>query len=180
MLNSPLNASGDTLGTTITITTQTLDTHQRGIRSHTCLRRARAIATHRACAMRAMTLVVHGVVIVVKYIVTMIWEIGSAFPKVVGQVDMVVVDTRVDDSDYNTFARIAQFPHLIGTYLGDILSDFARGRGRLRFFAIRNPVMLHGKTDDFNVVATSEVLDGRFCGIEIQGIRHPQNGGFRH
>ena len=110
----------------------------------------------------------------------MMREIGSAFPQVVSQVDMVVVDTRVDDGDYNTFARIAQFPYLIGTYLGDILSDFACGRGRLRFFAIRNPIMLHGKTDDFNVVATGKVLDGRFCSIEIQGICHPQNGGFRH
>ena len=173
MLHRPLNAFGDALGTTVAATIQTFDTHQRGIGSHTRLGSARAITANCTRAMRAMTHIIYGVVVVVIHIVAVIRKVRATIPKVVGQVDVMVVDARVDDSHHNTFTRIAQFPNLVGMDLDDILRDFAGGHCRSGFFTIGNPVVFLGKTHDLDVVAIRQILNGRLGGIEIQGICHP-------
>ena len=125
-------------------------------------------------------MVIHRVVIVVPHIIAVMRKLRTAIPEVVSHVKVVVVDACVDDGHHNTCSRVAQLPHLVGTNLQDILRDFARGESRMRCVVLRNPVIFFCKADDFNVVATSKVLDGRFRCIEIHGIRHPQNGGLRH
>ena len=123
--------------------------------------------------MRAMAHIVYGVVVVVIHIVAVIRKVGSAVPKMVGQVDVIIVDTRVDDSHHNTLTCIAQFPYLVGMDLDDILRDFAGGHCGSGFLSIGNPVVFPSKTNDFDVVAIRQILNGRLGGIEIQGICHP-------
>ena len=125
--------------------------------------------------MRAMTHIIYGVVVVVIHIVAVIRKVRATIPKVVGQVDVMVVDARVDDSHHNTFTRIAQFPNLVGMDLDDILRDFAGSHCGSGFLSIGNPVVFPSKTNDFDVVAIRQILNGRLGGIEIQGIGHPQD-----
>ena len=176
MLNSPLDTIGDVFGATVTTGVQAFDTHQRGIRRHARLRGTMAVATHRARAVRAVAVVVHRVVVVVINIETMMRKLRSTIPKVLGKVDMVVVDTRVDDGHHDALARVAQIPHLVGTHLDDVLRDFARGRSRTCFFAIGDPVAFDGIANHLNVIALRKALNCHLVGLEAQGVGHPKDG----
>ena len=140
------------------------------------MRASSAIAQHRSCAMRSVALVVHGVVVVVVNIVAVIRELGAPVPEVVGHVEVVVVDTRIDNGHHNAFAREAHLPHLGGTHLDDILRDFARGRCRLGLFAIRKPVAFNGIANHLDIITLRQILDSCLVGIQTQCVGHPKDG----
>ena len=56
--------------------------------------------------MGAVLKVIHRVVVVVEDIVAMMRELRATVPKVVGKVEMVVVDTRVDDGHHHALACV--------------------------------------------------------------------------
>ena len=70
--------------------------------------------------MCSMTVVVNGVVVVVVDIIAMIREIRATVPKVVSKVEVIVVDTRVDDGHHHALACVTLVPHLVSIHLGDI------------------------------------------------------------
>ena len=91
----------------ITLCTQNLDSHDFGTWSDTCLRASIALTRDDSGGMRAMTLVVHGVVVLVENVIAVVRELAASVPHAVGDVDMVVVDASVDESDDDAVACIA-------------------------------------------------------------------------
>ena len=130
MLHGPLDAFADALCATIASSIQAFDAHQRGIGSHTRLSACRSVTQHGSRTVRTVTVVVHWVVVVVLHIVAMVRKLGTAVPKMVGHIHVVVVDTRIDDSHHNAFTCVSQVPHLIGANLNDILRDLTRNTDR--------------------------------------------------
>ena len=106
----------------------------------------------------------------------MMREFCSTVPEVVGHIQVVVVDTRIDDGHHNAFTRVAQVPHLVGTDLGDVWGNLARGRGGSSLFPIGNPIALNVITDDLDIVATRQIGDGRLIGRKAQSVSHPKDG----
>ena len=175
MPDGPLDTRRNGIGTATALRVQAFDTHQRGIGSHARLRSTVAIAANRTRTVRAVAMVVHGVIVVVINVVAVVREFRSAVPQVLGKVDMVVVDTRVDDGHHDALSRVAQIPHLVGTNLGDVRRDFARVRSGTSLFAIRDPVTFDGIANHVNVIALRKALDGSLVGLEAQGVGHPED-----
>ena len=135
----------------------------------------RAIATQNTCTVRTMTIIVHGVVVMVVNVEAMVRKCVATIPKVVSHVHMTVIDTRIDERHHDTFTLIPQVPNLVGTNLKDIRRDFAHGSRLTSHITFRNTIVLHGKADDGNVVTKGYRLNSRLSGIEVQGIGHPQD-----
>ena len=57
--------------------------------------------------MGAVTLVVHGVKVLIENVIAVVRKLAAAVPHAVGNVDMVVVDARVDEADDDAVARVA-------------------------------------------------------------------------
>ena len=67
-----------------------------------------------------MAMVVNGVVVSVVDVIAVVGKFRTAVPKVVGKVEVVVVDAGVDDGHHHALSRVAQVPYLVGIHLGDI------------------------------------------------------------
>ena len=70
--------------------------------------------------MRPMAMVVYGVVVVVIDIIAMMGKFRATVPKMVGKVEVVVVDTSVNNGYHYALACVAQAPNLVGVHLCDI------------------------------------------------------------
>ena len=114
--------------------------------------------------MCTMAIIIHRVVVVAVKIPAMIREGLAAVPKVVLQVQMVVVDATIDDSHHYTLTGIAHVPHLVGLHLDDIGRDIARGLGRSRGLVFRNHTHPLVKADGFDILTLGQCLDGLFVG----------------
>ena len=75
------------------------DTHQSCIRSHACFGSGGAVAAYSSCTVCSVTELIHRVVVVFVCVITVMWELCAAVPEVVGEVNVVVVDARVDDGN---------------------------------------------------------------------------------
>ena len=176
MFHSPLNAGGNCISTTVTAGIQALDAHQSGIGSHACLRARRTVAADRTRAVRAVTVVVHGVVVVVLHVVTVMRELGTTVPEMIGQVEVVVVNTRINHGHHNPFARIAQGPHLIGLDLRHVRGDFTRSGSGLGHFAIWNPIAFDSIAYHLNIRTSGKVLHCCFSSRKRESVGHPKYG----
>ena len=74
--------------------------------------------------MRPMAFVIHRVIIIVDYIVSMMRECISTIPQMVGQILMVIVDTRINDSNHYTGTSVTLRPNFFSVHLCDIRRDF--------------------------------------------------------
>ena len=72
--------------------------------------------------MRAVTVVVNRVIVVVVNIVAMMRKLVTTVPKMVGHVHMPIIDTRINKCHNNPFALITLVPNLVGTHLNHIYS----------------------------------------------------------
>ena len=84
-----------------------LNTHQCDIRGYTCLLASATIAAYRTSTMRAVTVSIHGVIIIVINIPTMIGEFRAAVPEMADKVEVVIVDTGIDNCHHHALASIA-------------------------------------------------------------------------
>ena len=102
--------------------------------------------------MCSVSHVIHRVVVVVVNIIAMMRKLVATVPKMVGQVDMLVIDTRVDDSYHDALSTIAQLPNLIGAHLKHIWRNLTC-RGGWFDGVVTQAVMLLVETDYGNVIA---------------------------
>ena len=175
MFHGPLHGVANCGNRPIATAVKDFHAHQFGIRGYSGLCARRAVAAYYACTMRSVTSVIHRVVVVIDKVITVVGVFTATIPKMVGKVDVVVVDTRVEDGHHDALSRIAQIPHVIGIYLGDVVSDSPIHLGRCLFF-VKQGVSHFIITDDFYVTTHGQVVDGLFGGGEAQGIGHPQVG----
>ena len=159
MLNSPLHGVASDGCRAVAARIQHLHAHQRGIRCHACLLARSAIAAHRSGAVRAVAVVVHGVVVVVAEIETVVGIFHAAVPKVVGKVQVIVVHARVDDRHHHALTRVAQIPNLVGVHLGDVGGD-STGVARRSGLFTEQGIFLFIQTDEGNVPTHGQVVDG--------------------
>ena len=106
MINRPLYAFHHIGSVAIAVGVRTFHTHQPGLRRHTGLKTRCAITTHDARAMRAMAVLIHGIVVMVEHIVAMIGEFFATIPKMVGHIIMTVVDTRIDERHHDVLTLV--------------------------------------------------------------------------
>ena len=99
-----------------------LEGHDQRIRGNARLGACRAVAGHGAGAVGAMTVFILRIV-VVEVKVPSVVRIFLAFPHVVGKVEVVVVDARIDHRYDDALAGQAQGPHVVGIDLGDVPGD---------------------------------------------------------
>ena len=96
--------------------------------------------------MRPVPHVIHRVVVVVVNIVAMMRKLVATVPKMVGQIDVLVVYTRIDDGYHDTLSTIAQLPYLIGAHLKHIWRNLTC-RGGWFDGVVTQAVMLLVETD---------------------------------
>ena len=127
-------------GFALTVFTQNLDGHDFGSRCYARLGACRALSRQDASGMGAVTVVVHGVVVLIEDVVAVVREGAAAVPHAVGDVNVVVVDARVDVADDDAVARIARAvvaPHRRRVDLVDMPGVGFCG-ARTSFFVVRN------------------------------------------
>lgn len=108
VFQSKLNALDEVGGFAFSIFAQNLDGHDFGSRGDTRLGASRALTRQNASGVCAVTLVVHGVKVLIENIIAVVGELAAAVPHAVGNVDVVVVDARVDEADDDAVARVAR------------------------------------------------------------------------
>ena len=97
ILHRPFHAFGQLHRAACSVGIHALDAHDLRIGSHTGLRACRSVASHGTSTVCAVSHVVHRVIIVVAHIVAVMRKRLAAVPKVIGQVQMVVVDACIND-----------------------------------------------------------------------------------
>ena len=179
VLHAPFHAACDVGGTAKAFGINAFDAHQGGVGRHARQRACRAVAKHRTSAVRAVALVVHRVIVAIYDVVAVVRKFLASIPKVVGQIKMVIIDTRIDDGHDDTFARVTQFPDLVGVHLKDVGGGLPQCGGRCGGLRLRNQVFFMVKANQFNVIALRKVEDNGFRGGKVQRIGRPKGSRLR-
>ena len=77
----------------------------------------------------------------------MVWKFSTSVPEMVGEIDVVVVDTSIDDGDDDTIACVSYLPNIISIDLGDVLRQSAFTLFRFFYFLVPEHVLLLVKTN---------------------------------
>ena len=108
MFQSKFNTLDEVGRFTLAVFAQNLDGHDLGAWGNARLCACGALSRHDASSVCAVTIVVHGVVVLIEDVIAVVRELAAAVPHTVGDVDVVVVDARVDVADDDAVARIAR------------------------------------------------------------------------
>ena len=118
MSQGKLDAFDDLRVTTVTGFIHDFDSHDLGSRGDACLDARVALSGNDTGAVGAVHIVVHGVVVVVDDVVAVVWELRTAVPHAACNVNVVVVDSGVENGNDNTVpvvtCRAIVTPHCRG------------------------------------------------------------------
>ena len=172
MFQSKLNAFDEVGGIALSIFAQNLDGHNLGTWGNARLSACRSLSRQNASSMGAMSMVVHGVVVMVENIIAVMRKFTAAIPHAVGNVDMIIVDTRIDETNYDAVARIAcaivvpncrRVDHVNMPSIG-----FCGGGGD--FLVLRNHLAHLIGDNHGNILAFSQLCDDFFAGQATEAV----------
>ena len=175
MLQGKLNTLDEVGGFTLTVFSQNLDGHDFGSRGDARLGTCHALSCQDASGVCAVTIVVHRIVVLIENVIAVVRELAAAVPHAVGNIDMVVVDTRVDVADDDTVARIARavvVPNRRRIDFVDMPSIVSCGRAN--FLVLRNHRAHLVGDNHGDIFALSELCDDVFAGRAAEAVERPE------
>ena len=156
--------------------TQHLEGHNLSSWSHTGLCARIALTRHNAGGVRAVSVVIHRVVILIIDVVAMMRELAAAIPHAVDDVDMVVVDARVDKGHHNAVTRIARsivVPHGRRVHLFDMPCQFF-GCHRARPLPLGNHGPFLVQDNPCHIATLGQLTDDLGIGLAAKAIERPE------
>ena len=177
VLQSELNSGYQLLVAAVSCVIQYPDSHYFGAWSDACLRSGDPLSGNDAGHMGSMTVLIHGVVVVVDDIVAVVWEFGSAVPHAACNVHMVVVHARVDNGHDHTVAVVAcgsvVVPHGRGVHLVN-MPGVVTGAHGFGFAKIGKHFSWFVLVDIGYVATGFQLPDGLVGGLAAEGIDTPE------
>ena len=161
------------------IRTTDFHTHQRYIWSHTCLSTATTITTYRAGTMSAMSTNIHGIIIVICDVPTIVGKSLAAIPQMFLEVEMIVIDTHIYDRYHHALARVSQIPHLVSIYLSNIRRNVSSDLSLSRVLVFGD-FHIRIKANDFHILSFGQIINSLFGSRKIKCVGHPKDSRSGH
>lgn len=182
MFQGKLNTLDEVGGFALTVFTQYLDRHDLGAWGDARLGACRALPRQDASGMGAVSVVVHGVVVLIENVIAVVRELTATVPHAIGDVDVVVVDARVDVADDDAVARVARTVVVPNRRCVDLVDMPGVGScvGRATHLVLRNHLTHFVGDNHGNVLALSKLGKDYGTGRTAEAVERPEGFDIRY